>query len=122
MSRAKSGMEHFAPRSVAEHSAFMIGNLVCAIDALMVAAEYMASTGDDSKLPAAFAQARSALSQVVTAQPNASAALLDTLTDHIATLEYAGFGGEGDIRGADAVDAVNDHFEALRDALATVRK
>lgn len=44
------------------------------------------------------------------------------LADHIATLESAGFGGEGEINGADAVDAVNDHFEALRDALAAMPK
>jgi hypothetical protein len=61
----KSGMEHFAPRNANEHGALIIGNLVCALDALMIAAERMASTGDDSRLPAAFDQARSALSQVV---------------------------------------------------------
>lgn len=50
-----------------------------------------------------------------------SAALLEILADHIATLEACGFGGEGDINGADAVDAVNEHFEALRNALDAVR-
>jgi len=43
---------------------------------------------------------------------------LDLVSDHIATLEGAGFGGEGSINGAHAVDAVNDHFEELRDELA----
>lgn len=48
--------------------------------------------------------------------------LLNLLTDHIATLEGHGFGGEGDISGANAVDAVNFHFEKLRDALAAVER
>jgi hypothetical protein len=46
--------------------------------------------------------------------------LLTVLTDHLATLESCGFGGEGEINGGDAVDAINDHFAQLRDALGDV--
>lgn len=52
---------------------------------------------------------------------SASERLLAVLTDHVATLESCGFGSESPINGADAVDAVNDHFEQLRDALAAAR-
>jgi len=37
-------------------------------------------------------------------------------------LESVGFGGEGDIEGAAAVDAVSDHFEQLRAALARAKE
>lgn len=50
------------------------------------------------------------------------AALREILTDHIASLEGVGFGSDVDINGVDAVDAVNAHFEALRDALASIRE
>lgn len=43
------------------------------------------------------------------------------LTDHIATLESAGFGGEAEIDGAAAIGAVIDHFQELRDALAAMQ-
>lgn len=54
--------------------------------------------------------------------PGELAALRDIVADHVATLETVGFGGECEIDGAAAVDAVNDHFERLRDALANLSK
>jgi hypothetical protein len=44
--------------------------------------------------------------------------LVAAITDHIATLESVGFGSDTDINGADAIDAVNDNFERLRELLA----
>jgi len=49
--------------------------------------------------------------------------LLDVLTDHIATLESAGFGSStSTISITTVVHAINDNFEKLRDALAAVER
>jgi hypothetical protein len=52
--------------------------------------------------------------------PSALDKLREILADHIATLEGCGFGSDTSINGADAVDAVNEHFEELRDALGAI--
>jgi len=53
-------------------------------------------------------------------EPELTAQLLDVLTDHIASLEGCNFGSDVAISGADAIDAVNAHFEQLRDLLARI--